>query len=315
MLHHSRRVILEAGVIAAITTAVCAAILPVLRTGPGSPDDDTCLSHLRQLGQASRMYENDWNAQLLPYVVSVPSPGVSKRWTSVLLPYVVDIGIFRCPLDHLDQPTTTGGIPTAYGINWYISSMVGTMFGFTYPSRPYSFVKAPEATIQLADTALVTSETAGLPPDLWAEDLLRAGTADTSYFYLPQNPLYGGNESGWAGGGSGASFLRPFPRHSGVVNVAFYDGSAAAVPAAQFDPAVTRFGMDSCLWDNVAPPVPPYTMSEAALALKISAGLETSTTDRMKRLNVVLEGDSKSVVDAADAVRIARKAGGIEANP
>lgn len=312
MLRHSRRVVLEAGVVAAITTVLCAVLLPVLRAAPGSGDDDTCLSHLRQLGQASRMYENDWEAQLLPYIVSVPSPGVSKRWTSVLAPYVADTAIFRCPLDHLDPSSPTGRTPTAYGINWYISSMVGTMNGFTYPSRSYSFVKAPDATIQLADTALVTGPTAGLPPNLWAGDLQHAGTADTFYFYLPQSPLSGGADAGWSGGGSSASCLRPFPRHSGFVNVAFYDGSAATAPASQFDPSVTKYGMDSCLWDNVAP---EYTMAEAALALKLAAGLESSTADRMKRLNVCATGESQFAVDIADAVRIARKASRLEANP
>jgi parallel beta-helix repeat protein len=58
-----------------------------------------------------------------------------------------------------------------------------------------------------------------------------------------------------------------------------------------------------------------YTLADAATALKFAAGIQTAGLSAVQRLNVVLTGASASRVDQLDAVRIARKASGLEANP
>lgn len=56
-----------------------------------------------------------------------------------------------------------------------------------------------------------------------------------------------------------------------------------------------------------------FTMAEAALALKIAAGLRAATAAEYTRLNV--EAGTPGRVDLRDAIRIARKAAGTQANP
>jgi parallel beta-helix repeat protein len=59
----------------------------------------------------------------------------------------------------------------------------------------------------------------------------------------------------------------------------------------------------------------PYTLPELMAALKISGGLVAVPPNDMGRLNVVASGSSDGLVDVRDAVRLARKVAGLEANP
>jgi hypothetical protein len=61
--------------------------------------------------------------------------------------------------------------------------------------------------------------------------------------------------------------------------------------------------------------VPPFTLEDAANALRISSGLSAATPQDLARLNIVKTGESFVVVDLMDAVRITRKVAGLEPNP
>lgn len=50
--------------------------------------------------------------------------------------------------------------------------------------------------------------------------------------------------------------------------------------------------------------VPPYTLDEAATALRIAAGLSKASSDNVDRLNVVTRAPSASVVDILDACAV-----------
>jgi len=58
---------------------------------------------------------------------------------------------------------------------------------------------------------------------------------------------------------------------------------------------------------------PPLTMDDVATALRIAGGISAAreVTDRYD----VVAGDSAGRIDIADAIRLARKAAGLEANP
>jgi prepilin-type processing-associated H-X9-DG protein len=212
---------------------------------------ETCLSNLRQMGMMSRMYTEDNDGYLVPYAVVGTSS--AARYSQLLSRYSSSPAVFRCPSDHLNGGrqifTTT---PTSYGVNWYISTAAGPYGGSLLRGRRYSTLSDPGGTIWAADTAVILQSTASLPPSGWREDLAAAPKADISYFYLPQNAATGAAETAWSAPNFAGLLVRPFPRHSGRVNAAFYDGHAAAVPESQFDPNVTQWGKPGCLWDNVA---------------------------------------------------------------
>jgi hypothetical protein len=65
----------------------------------------------------------------------------------------------------------------------------------------------------------------------------------------------------------------------------------------------------------LAPGPEPYTVADISKALSLWAGLAQPTGDDMTRLNAETEGASANVIDCFDAIRIARKASGLEPNP
>ncbi len=214
-----------------------------------------CLTNLQRIGTAARMYEDDYDGKLVPYAMTYDAAsGIpNARYTKLLYPYLRDGSIFSCPADHLDEAkmADSAPYPSTYGVNWFISSSAGTVWGTSIPGRHSSFVKDPAATIWAADTAIVSKATSNLPADQWKEDLAQAPNADIYFFNLPQNALNGAHYADWNGvPWTGGAIIRPFPRHAGRVNVCYYDGHSGSVPASQFDPAVTKWGTPECLWDN-----------------------------------------------------------------
>lgn len=289
----------------ALAGLLTAILLPILRSAPGSQDDETCLSHLRQLGTACSAYTEDYDGYLVPYALS--SGLGAKRWAELIAPYVEnDPVLFRCPLDLLQDTLPGIPFPTTYGVNWYLSGYAGT----GQPGRHSQEILDAAGTIQAADTAVIVLSSANLPPDQWREDVRKAPTADIYYFYLPQHPVTGVTQPQWSSPDFLGSIVRPFPRHAGFVNAMFYDGHAAAVPASQFDPAVTKWGDASCLWDNVSGA--PIGMPDVRMALQVMAGLYKPTMADLTRLNVNKSGASAKRVDLGDAASLARKVSGLD---
>jgi prepilin-type processing-associated H-X9-DG protein len=214
---------------------------------------DTCLANLRRLGMASRMYSDDYDGYLVPYAVSSPTGG--STYSRLLLPYLPDRSAFACPADHLDRSHAfLSPAPTTYGVNWYLSKAAGTFGPSAMSGARYKTIKVPSHTVWAADSAVITGDSASLSASNWKEDLMTAPTAEVSFFYLPNEPNTGASQTGsWSAGGTG-TIVRPFGRHGGRVNTAFYDGHAASVPASSFDPKFNpdaAWGKPGCIWDNV----------------------------------------------------------------
>jgi hypothetical protein len=58
-----------------------------------------------------------------------------------------------------------------------------------------------------------------------------------------------------------------------------------------------------------------YNVANVIVALRLASGIGAATVDEIPRLNVEATGLSSDKVDLLDAIRIARKAAGLEANP
>jgi prepilin-type N-terminal cleavage/methylation domain-containing protein/prepilin-type processing-associated H-X9-DG protein len=246
--------LIELLVVIAIIAILAAILFPVFARARERAKASACLSNMKQLGTAARLYVDDYDGMLVPYSIAIRTPAgtVSSRFTKLLEPYTKNLEIFTCPSDHLDrtQLTKLAPYPTTYGVNWYICRETGDYWGT--PGRSEKRVKEPSATIWAADTAAITTPSAGLAAELWKEDMRYARTLDIYYFYLPNNAETGAQTTegffipaSWSG-----LIVRPFPRHNGRTNCMFFDGHAASVPASQFDPKVTKWNTPECLWDN-----------------------------------------------------------------
>lgn len=157
--------------------------------------DEACLSNLRQIGQMSRMYTDDYDGCLVPYVLMGST--ATKTYAQLLIGYRISPSLLRCPLDHLGRPTPTPDrVPTTYGVNWYLSGSSGAFGSNIMPPRRYASIHDPGGTIWAADTALILASTAALPPSGWREDLAAAHNAELTFFYLPQDPNTGASTTG-----------------------------------------------------------------------------------------------------------------------
>jgi M6 family metalloprotease-like protein len=59
----------------------------------------------------------------------------------------------------------------------------------------------------------------------------------------------------------------------------------------------------------------PFVVSDVVSSLRWAAGLDPAPADGIGRLNVARDGESAEVIDAADAIVIARKIAGLDSNP
>ena len=103
--------LIELLVVVAIIAILAAILLPVLTRAKGKADNITCISHLKQLGIAARLYAED-NNSLLPFAELLPSnPTDPKnplpRISDALARYVgktvgtnAALSVFKCPRDN-----------------------------------------------------------------------------------------------------------------------------------------------------------------------------------------------------------------------
>jgi prepilin-type N-terminal cleavage/methylation domain-containing protein/prepilin-type processing-associated H-X9-DG protein len=99
--------LIELLVVIAIISIVAAIVFPVYAAARGNARKAACVSNLRQIGMAARMYVQDYDGTLVPpmYIRTGPTPDYAKdfyspRWTTwpeLLQPYTANLDVFTCP--------------------------------------------------------------------------------------------------------------------------------------------------------------------------------------------------------------------------
>ena len=116
--------LIELLVVIAIIAILAAILFPVFARAREKARDATCLSNLKQIALAARMYAQDYDevfpsARIVPgcpypdYGASIPFMLIAERqfqgYPTLFMPYVKNHQIFWCPSDNNDATTT----PTA----------------------------------------------------------------------------------------------------------------------------------------------------------------------------------------------------------
>src|SRR5947207_11344611 len=117
--------LIELLVVIAIIAILAAILFPVFAQAREKARSTACLSNLKQIGMATRMYSQDYDEVLVPnYLFS--SANTLAWWPDILAPYVKSRDVFTCP--SYSEPTTyqtAPGVPpqtvkVSYGgNNWH----------------------------------------------------------------------------------------------------------------------------------------------------------------------------------------------------
>lgn len=134
--------LVELLVVIAIIAILAAILFPVFAQSREKARQTTCLSNLKQLGNALAIYSQDFDETMMTTQLG------ERRWPQLLTPYVKERAFVFCPSADYDRPVT-GTLTYADCVNDPVGTPPGTndyYYGL-YPSYGYNFAYlSPSAT-------------------------------------------------------------------------------------------------------------------------------------------------------------------------
>ncbi|MCC7492399.1 MAG: prepilin-type N-terminal cleavage/methylation domain-containing protein [Fimbriimonadaceae bacterium] len=186
--------LIELLVVIAIIAILAAILFPVFAKAREKARQSSCVSNLKQIGNAAMMYCQDYDERYVS--LSVWCDPTEYWWTDLLQPYAKNRQIYQCP------SKTTGGI----GMN---HPEMGVYRG---GGPALADIQATAETAVFADCSLIPNP-AEPNPDAWQD----SNTTSTVWRCPSNTPWYDTNP------------VRVTPRHNEMTDVAFADGHAKAV--------------------------------------------------------------------------------------
>src|SRR3712207_4026545 len=117
--------LIELLVVIAIIAILAAILFPVFAQVREKARSTACLSNLKQIGMATRMYTQDYDDSLVPNYLWT-SGSTYQWWSDLLQPYVKNRDVFVCPSwSDIEVYSTGAGVPKqpvkwSYGgNNWH----------------------------------------------------------------------------------------------------------------------------------------------------------------------------------------------------
>ena len=146
--------LIELLVVIAIIAILAAILFPVFARAREKARQTSCLSNLKQIGLAEKMYEQDYDEVTGSYVVAAPNSVTTQySWIDLLMPYVNNTQLFECP--SADNGYRSGGVGAlgSYGANISDTGTPGkTGQGYLYCYRKIASFKVPSETAIFAYT-------------------------------------------------------------------------------------------------------------------------------------------------------------------
>lgn len=119
--------LVEMVVVVAIILLLSAMLFPVLETALGRAEGVSCISNMRNIGIASRLYADDYDDTIVPAMLPYGATG-RISWEMTLQAYLNNRGLLLCPTD--EAPRELPGVvsaPHSYGINLELAEVGGYM--------------------------------------------------------------------------------------------------------------------------------------------------------------------------------------------
>lgn len=272
--------LIELLVVIAIIAILAAILFPVFAQAREKARQASCLSNLKQIGNAMLMYSQDYEESLFPYRLnSIPSGtplnpyasdtsgnvGASAKlpifYNQILYPYTKSDGIWKCPSnpaafvnvdpEHKDTDTAfwSYGGQNSYSINQYTSPVAPS--GIAPDAVPIPMFASPADTVALVDGRYyncLPKNPKQLKGDSFTYPVTGAATYQTywknignSYGFSTNDPVAGSANTEYEKRGKA--------RHGGIIETLFVDGHVKAIPYDKLvndTPSVTN---TTSLWD------------------------------------------------------------------
>ena len=143
--------LIELLVVIAIIAILAAILFPVFARAREKARQSSCLSNLKQLATAEKMYEQDYDDRTGCYCSTIGVSSTARMsWCDMLAPYVKNTQIFECPSSSLRWRTVYGpGVARAgsYGCNITLVSPVAMGYYYLYGYRQVSTFLHPAETL------------------------------------------------------------------------------------------------------------------------------------------------------------------------
>ena len=113
--------------VVAIIMLLAAILFPVFETVMAKAEGTSCLSNMRNLGMAVRLYADDYDDGIVPASVGGPAGYFGTCWDVLLQSYLRNQGILLCPTDETPTSSVPGrvSLPHSYGINFSLAFVGG----------------------------------------------------------------------------------------------------------------------------------------------------------------------------------------------
>jgi prepilin-type N-terminal cleavage/methylation domain-containing protein/prepilin-type processing-associated H-X9-DG protein len=160
--------LIELLVVIAIIAILAAILFPVFARAREKARQTSCLSNVKQIMTAWRMYAQDYDGQFTHHVYNYGSPD-GYWWYYPMYAYIKNIQIFQCPSD---SPRGFANDPMdecSYGMNWlycngrYTKTSSGTDVYDANNQGPYKIGGIMEYIEEPADTICITDVGDGSP--------------------------------------------------------------------------------------------------------------------------------------------------------
>ncbi len=202
--------LIELLVVIAIIAILAAILFPVFARAREKARQTACLSNVKQIGLAEKMYESDYDEVTGSYTGAHVPSGVATElsWMDLLMPYVKNTQVFECPSNAVGWRSGGVGHLGSYGVNISYTDSAGTTgYTYLYCTRKIATMKRPAEVIFAVDSS-------GAHYVRWRSDL---------------------------GYPTGLAMLGSTGIHNGGVNCAYFDGHAKWVGyQALLDPAAAN---------------------------------------------------------------------------